>query len=96
MLTILHIDIYSCVLLTTDVAAIGLDIPNVQHVIHYQVSFDTFGGFLLFVSDSCSSNNNVLVCPRFPGLQRPVSTAVEGLHEPPKRVSVCSWLGQMT
>ncbi|TRY69752.1 hypothetical protein DNTS_015383 [Danionella cerebrum] len=26
-----------CVLLTTDVAARGIDIPNVQHVIHYEV-----------------------------------------------------------
>ncbi|XP_018414896.1 PREDICTED: ATP-dependent RNA helicase DDX24 [Nanorana parkeri] len=26
-----------CVLLTTDVAARGLDIPNIQHVLHYQV-----------------------------------------------------------
>lgn len=30
---------HSCVLLTTDVAARGLDIPNVQYIFHYQVRF---------------------------------------------------------
>lgn len=33
------------VLLATDVAARGLDIPDVQHVIHYQVPKTTEAGF---------------------------------------------------
>lgn len=33
------------VLLATDVAARGLDIPNVQHVIHYQIPRTAEVGF---------------------------------------------------
>ena len=29
-------------LIATDVAARGLDIPNIEHVIHYQVLTDSF------------------------------------------------------
>lgn len=36
-------------LIATDVAARGLDIPNVEHVIHYQVSFNSVFTFLCLV-----------------------------------------------
>lgn len=39
----------SCgLLIATDVAARGLDIPNVEHVIHYQVCFYNCKNLFLF------------------------------------------------
>lgn len=51
----------NAVLLASDVAARGLDIPNVEHVIHYQVPQTVEVSWLLYSTSKGEANVNILL-----------------------------------
>lgn len=62
----IHITLYfsandNAVLLASDVAARGLDIPNVEHVIHYQVPQTVEVSWLLYSTSKGEADVNILL-----------------------------------
>ena len=69
-------------LIATDVAARGLDIPDVEHVIHYQVPRTSEVSFMM------NNSEKYLLINFFPKNFRTTYTEVDVLPEPKKKASV--------
>ena len=69
-------------LIATDVAARGLDIPDVEHVIHYQVPRTSEVSFMM------NNSEKYLLINFFPKIFRTTYTEVDVLPEPKKKASV--------
>ena len=70
-------------LIATDVAARGLDIPDVEHVIHYQVPRTSEVSFIRWIT-----LRNIYLSIFFPKIFRTTYTEVDVLPEPKKKASV--------